>query len=404
MKTREQMLEDLKFAIEAEDLPLAEAIDKQIKALDTATPQQIGKNRLNQLLTQGGQLAVGAGKGLVGGVNALTKGLSLPDLGATRQPPLQDFRQVDEILGTGPASVVGEVLNPLNLGMGKLAKAHTIPQKILEGAAMGAGSAATQYGGEGDVAAGAGTGAVISTLLAPFGKVGQVFQKAFPGKAEKLAPKHVLNTVGEDNIERLVKEVDTFLAKKSPSKYPYTTSEIVAHLPEASPWLALRNHVVQQADNSPAVAHRMIDQGKALTKALERQAAFGGATTRAAKALDKDIERIINRRETFAAGPLQSTSIEGVPQLGKTGDIMPPFLATESTIGRWLLNMVGPDRKKLAKEIGKVEAMMDLHPEEFAKAFRNLPKSKQEEINRALKTLKVGTIAGANQGFVPQDY
>ncbi len=222
--------------------------------------------------TEATQFAAGAGRNMAGAGeflgNALTQGMGVSDrtlgIGTETRPMAQrlvqkpfnalgeSFKRTDQILNPSGefdvAGLVGEAMGPAGLGIAKgLGAGKGVIDKTLRSTMAGAGAGATQLG-EDNIGVGAGTGSLIGGTLATVNRfigrpVAEMIKYFTPGGANRLANKYTNEIVGPENVQKIVADIEEQLGRKGTGTfvpgYQKTVGEMVSHMPEASPILAL---------------------------------------------------------------------------------------------------------------------------------------------------------------------
>jgi hypothetical protein len=177
--------------------------------------------------------------------------------------------------------LAGEVLNPVGLKGSQVAgHAKGLLGKIAANTGFGAVTGAQQLGGNDAEQAGTGAaiGGTISAVLGTASKfigrpVAELFKYFGIGGNQKLAVKNAHTIVGEENLPKIVAEVTEQLQRQGTGTfvpgYQKTLSEMVSHMPEASPIMAMAEGTGRHAGGTSAkFGQRVMDQEDAIAKAM----------------------------------------------------------------------------------------------------------------------------------------
>lgn len=241
------------------------------------------------------RFALGAGKNLVGAgqmaIGAISPGARKVASSLVFNPLIERFKRTEEI-GNPEHKVdimglAGEALSPVGLGVTKsIAPATGFLGKVGQGSLFGATQAVTTPTTDADgfelkklgqAATGATVGAVIPTVgeAAKFiGRSAKDLINAFlPSGAEKISTKYANEIVGPDNMQKIVKDITEQLNRQGTGTfvpgYKKTVGEMVSHMPEASPLLALQQGTGSTARGvSAQFGQRAADNQAAIVNAL----------------------------------------------------------------------------------------------------------------------------------------
>jgi hypothetical protein len=177
--------------------------------------------------------------------------------------------------------LAGEVLNPVGLKGSQVAgHAKGLLGKIAANTGFGAVTGAQQLGGNDAEQAGTGAaiGGTVSAVLGTASKfigrpVAELFKYFGIGGNQKLAIKNAHTIVGEENLPKIVAEVTEQLQRQGTGTfvpgYQKTLSEMVSHMPEASPIMAMAEGTGRHGGGiSAKYAQRVMDQEDAIAKAM----------------------------------------------------------------------------------------------------------------------------------------
>jgi hypothetical protein len=199
-------------------------------------------------------------------------------------PMAENFKETDKILNpSGEFDVpgfAGEIMSPLSLKGSQLAStAKSVLGKTAQGATFGGVMGAVQD--DQKALEGAGMGAAISLPLAVVSKyvgkpVAELMKYYFPFDkkgAERIANKYKREIVGEENMNKIVADIEEQLGRAGTGTnvpgYQKTVGEMVSHMPEASPLQALQKQgASRQGGTSALYFQRELDQQKAIKDAL----------------------------------------------------------------------------------------------------------------------------------------
>jgi hypothetical protein len=337
--TREELLADLDSATKAGDIELARVIDAKLNALNSAAPPRINPQsepgvfselspfahamRLKDQLTfrtpegiAGNPLtrfALGAGKPVVGAAQFLANAPG-PVRNIWRQtanqvidPVLESYKRT-EAMGNLPgefnaAGLTGEVMSPVSLGMSRfLGPVAGAPKKIGQGAVFGGMAAASQPVTDGDfmstkfgqVTTGAAVGGAIPLTAEAVKWIGrpviELVKYLTPGGADRLSKKWMGKTIGRENLDAIVADIESQLpsvGKGNVPAYRPTTPEMVSHIPEASPIIAMKNRVSAIPGLSGQFGRREFENQQAIRSALAPIAGTPEALIAAQKLADQ---------------------------------------------------------------------------------------------------------------------
>lgn len=359
------------------------------------------KSRLDALLDQtkavgreAGQFAVGAGKGLMGAVDFVEG-----------KPRNKDaFKRIEEIIGSGPATSVGEAFSPTNLMLGPLLRGAGVAKQALGGAGVGAIAGQTQLDKESDLATDALIGGGIGAAFGTLGHAGKaakdIYNTFAPGKPTHLAKQLYEDSVGKQNMPALLKELDKQLAAGSVTPYKKTTTEMLAHMPDSMPLIALQKQIAKgDGGTSARYYERWADQKGAIETIESLLPKSKRRMTAAQREMFDELQGIKAGREAVK-NPLQPTKVRTVEQVAAEAapaKFVPQMLYSPFTLSRWVLNKFGKNQETIAHEIEDVMRVYDLDPKAFQEAFKHMSPEQAAKVNRALTDAKLGLIGLSTQ-------